>query len=570
MATILNTVYLNGCNYQIAYDLLGQDIANNYSSVRFYGILNVTNNYVAWSRGTAQVWDAVSTLSTRYNKGSYVVVQKDVTINHNADGTQSVTVTGSLNTTFTSGNTQAQLTLPTIPRASYIGNQTGTINNEMTISWNRATSSFTHTLHCKFGDYDKDLGTNLQTDVKWTPPKELYKYIKTSKTGTGILTLTTYNGSNYIGVSTSTITLNSKESDSIPVLNSYNIKDTNNKTIALTNDDEIIVLYNSNAKCDINFTIREYATLKKVTINGVDVTSNAIKSESSTDDTLIYNLSYTINAINTNIVNISITDSRDYVLNKQITLSKIVNYIPLTANLKAYRSQPTTGEIVTEFSGNYYNGKFNETSNESKISYAYKKQNEEEFSEKILITNYKIDNNLFESGENGEAITLGTVYDYREVYDFIFYYEDKLTSLQINITVNKGIPVIWWNNNSFNSNVKFNANEGFNLTTYDEYEETPCGTWIDGKTIYRKVLLSESEEDYQTVETGINNMEWLVHAYGTAKMTGDTIFLPLMFANTGGMNSFHLIKNGAELIYQRDENYTTIKAYFILEYTKRS
>ena len=50
MATSLGRVYLNGCNYELAYDLLGQNVEGNYSNVRLYGILHVTNNYISWSK----------------------------------------------------------------------------------------------------------------------------------------------------------------------------------------------------------------------------------------------------------------------------------------------------------------------------------------------------------------------------------------------------------------------------------------------------------------------------------------------------------------------------------------
>ena len=82
MANIVGQVNLNGCNYQVGYDLLSQNVAGNYSTVRLYGILNVTNNYVAWTRGTASVGtNTPSTsagLATRFNRGSYTVVAQDM------------------------------------------------------------------------------------------------------------------------------------------------------------------------------------------------------------------------------------------------------------------------------------------------------------------------------------------------------------------------------------------------------------------------------------------------------------------------------------------------------------
>ena len=120
MATVLGTVGLSGCNYQLAYDLLGQNIANNTSTVRFYGILNVTNNYVSWTRGTASVHTSSGGIGTSYSKGSHTLITADFTFSHNADGTFSAYIGASLSTTFVSGNTGGTLTLPTIPRQANI------------------------------------------------------------------------------------------------------------------------------------------------------------------------------------------------------------------------------------------------------------------------------------------------------------------------------------------------------------------------------------------------------------------------------------------------------------------
>jgi hypothetical protein len=116
MATTINTVYLNGCNYQVKYDLVSQSASNNTSTIKVYGVLNVTNNYISWSSGTAQVWNTSVGIGTYYSKGSYTLVQETVTITHNNDGTKTVYVGGSLNTTFVSGSTGGDITLPKINR----------------------------------------------------------------------------------------------------------------------------------------------------------------------------------------------------------------------------------------------------------------------------------------------------------------------------------------------------------------------------------------------------------------------------------------------------------------------
>lgn len=118
MATVVGTVYLNGCNYQLAYDLLSQDVANNYSTVRLYGILNVTNNYIAWSRGSASVHTSgLQGIGTYYGKGSHILISRDFTWYHDGNGNFSAYIGASLSTTFVSGDTGGVITLPHIDRS---------------------------------------------------------------------------------------------------------------------------------------------------------------------------------------------------------------------------------------------------------------------------------------------------------------------------------------------------------------------------------------------------------------------------------------------------------------------
>lgn len=116
LRNVVGTTYLNGCNYQVGYDLLETKQAEGYHRIRTYGVLNVTNNYISWSRGTARVWDNTVSIGTYYSKGSYTLVSKDVDVYCDSQGRCSVYIDGSLNTTFVSGSTGGTAYLPDIPR----------------------------------------------------------------------------------------------------------------------------------------------------------------------------------------------------------------------------------------------------------------------------------------------------------------------------------------------------------------------------------------------------------------------------------------------------------------------
>lgn len=137
MATSLGRVYLKGCNYELAYDLLSQSTQNNSSSVRFYGILHVTNNYIAWDRGSASVHTSgLQTIGTYYSKGDHTLITRDFTLNHDSNGNYSSYIGASLSTTFVSGDTGGTLTLPKIARHPNITSFTVNKRDETSFTFN--------------------------------------------------------------------------------------------------------------------------------------------------------------------------------------------------------------------------------------------------------------------------------------------------------------------------------------------------------------------------------------------------------------------------------------------------
>ena len=115
--------------------------------------------------------------------------------------------------------------------------------------------------------------------------------------------------------------------------------------------------------------------------------------------------------------------------------------------------------------------------------------------------------------------------------------------------------------------LEIHASKGIILGEYSTSEKA-VGKWIDGKTIYQKVIYHSGDGESYAVSTGISNMDWLVDAYGVAKMN-DSIFLPLNFYNAGGWNTFHVIESGAKIQMQRGQSYAYQYWYVILEYTKK-
>lgn len=400
-----------------------------------------------------------STTDSRSVSASFEIAHKD-----------NGTLSGYVWIAFTKGNTGAAYApasgsvatdwtaLTTVPRATVISNQTLVIGTQSTISWTKASSTFKHTLTYEFGTLKGTIGTakNLVDSVNWTPPDGFYEIIKNAPSGTGKLYLTTYDGDTQIGdTKSSTLTIKANESNSKAVITSKSIRDENPTTKALTGDLSILVLHNSLAFVELVFNTRKYATVKKVTVNGIEmeVSSGTLQIDNTTTQ---YVVQQDVGKATSATFKIAITDSRDFVTEATIT-AEVVEYIPLDCNAKIQRISPTTGEIGLTFEGKYFNASFGDVANSLKISYAYKKKTETSYSSETTLTkdtHYKISSNTYFSGNGSSSaeIQLSQLMDYKSEYNVVLYVEDKLNKLAIYLDIIKGIPIFWWNGTSFHIN----------------------------------------------------------------------------------------------------------------------
>lgn len=84
------------------------------------------------------------------------------------------------------------LALTTIPRASTPSVSGTTIGSTMTITTNRASSSFTHTLTYSIGSYSGTIATGVGASTTWTIPATLANAIPNNTSGTLSISCTTY------------------------------------------------------------------------------------------------------------------------------------------------------------------------------------------------------------------------------------------------------------------------------------------------------------------------------------------------------------------------------------------
>ena len=368
---------------------------------------------------------------------SITIASGTTTISHNSDGSKNMSVAFSIDMakdSWTPGKISVSgksMALTTIPRASTVSCSTANIGSNATITINRASSSFTHTLSYTFGSLDGTIVTKTnKTSVAWTIPTTFYARIPNSKSGTGTITCDTYNGSTKIGTKTCTFTATVSESASKPTL-SPTVVDNNSTTIALTGDNTKFIKYYSNAAVTTGAEARNSATLKsqKITCG-----SKSISSASGT-----------INKVESGSFKFSATDSRGYTTSQTITKT-LINYVKLTCDLQ--KSTPDiSGNFTLTVKGNYFNGSFGATNNTLTIQYRYKENggtysNWETINATLSGNTYTATNNL-------------TGLDYQKTYVFQARATDKLATKTTGEMSIKSLPIFDWGKNDFKVNGDF-------------------------------------------------------------------------------------------------------------------
>ena len=398
-------------------------------------------------------------------------------IAHNPDGSKSFTVSGFSGWIYESGNTYASsqtFTLPTIPRASSVSCSTADIGSNATITINRASSSFTHTLTYAFGSLSGTIATKTSnTNISWTIPTTFYSHIPNSKSGTGTITCDTYNGSALIGSKSTSFTATVSESASKPTL-SPTVSDSNTTTTALTGNSSKFIKYYSKASVATGAKARNSATLKsqKITCGGKSLTG----------------ASGTINAVESGSFTFSATDSRGYTTTQTVNKT-LIEYIKLTCSLNA--GAPTTAGVATlKISGNYFNGSFGKVANTLTVQYRYKTQGGSYGSWTTV--------SATKSGNTYNATATISGLNYQTTYVFQARAVDKLATKNTNEQTRRTTPVFDWGKNDFKVNGDFRVT---GATTLDGNltGKYLTGTWLQtteatdlNKTAKKVAILDDS------------------------------------------------------------------------------
>ena len=226
----------------------GTATSNVYPEIRWRSTKNVANNTSSvkaelWFIKASSYWhpynlsgyscainiNGNSATATRTfdlrSAWSQKIWERTVTVAHNADGNKSITISSSGGTGLNLGSVSVSGTakLDTIPRASNIGTISGNqIGSAITIPISRASGSFTHDVSLKLGDKTVS-ATGVGTSAKLTPNlADFCGQLKSSTSGTAVITVVTKSGSTTIGTKTKNHTIH-VPSSVVPNVKTFNI-----------------------------------------------------------------------------------------------------------------------------------------------------------------------------------------------------------------------------------------------------------------------------------------------------------------------------------------------------------
>lgn len=425
-----------------------KNIEGNYSSVTATLYCKKLNDSMTLTQTTGGTWTYSLNINGSTISGS---VKKDILsdwvamathtvskVSHNADGAKTITISGSV--TAPSGSSYAGLTssgsksvaLDTIPRASSVTATNANIGSTTTITINRASSSFTHTLEYSFAGLTGTIATKTaSTSVSWTVPTTFYAKIPNAKSGTCTITCTTYNGAAVVGSKTTcTFVATANESLCKPALAPTYV-DANATTVALTGSNTKFVQYYSTAQLATGAAARNGATLtsQKITCGGKTFNAGTATIPNVDSPTFVF----------------SATDSRGYTTTQTINATMIA-YVPLTCVVKK-ESATVDGDVTLKVSGNCYNGNFGAKVNSLKLYYRVRGNGSSLWSTNVEITN------ITKSGHTYTATFTYKVPDYRKGYVFQIRAVDELASVNSAELPIKISPVFDWGENDFKFNV---------------------------------------------------------------------------------------------------------------------
>lgn len=249
------------------------DITSNSSRVRLQIYLH--NTLTTFTQSTLSMsvtvheesWQWNDRPSMLSNNSSILLNDKTVTVKHDVDGSRSAGILVRFNG---SGGYSpdsllinwASFKLTNLSRSSGVTVSNAVIGSSATITIDRQSTSYKHTLRYSWAGKSGTIATNVDTSYNWLIPLDFANDIPDSVSGNGTIYVDTYNGSTLTG--TQPVTFTATVPDSIkPTLNSISLSDANTVANNVVSSPDYYVQIYSNIKVNFGFASGAYGSTIK-------------------------------------------------------------------------------------------------------------------------------------------------------------------------------------------------------------------------------------------------------------------------------------------------------------------
>ena len=427
---------------------------------------------------------ATYSFSHSFNKSSTTcLVSKSFTVKHNDDGSGSITASASFKTGISAGTVTATktLTLTKIPRASTPSiSGTAQLGSTITISTNRASSSFTHTLTWAWSGKSGTIATNVGASTTWTPAIATFApYLTDAVSATCTITCTTYNGSTSVGSKTKTFTL-SIPSSVVPSISAVTPSDANG----------YLTKYGAYVKSKSSIKVATTAA----GIYGSTIASYSVSMDGKSGASANCTLGAPPTA-GTRTITVSVTDTRGRSASTKKTISVADYSVPSILKASGVRwsgdqedDESTTVRIT--YAGTFTNVNSSNV-NSKNIKIRYKLKSATTWSEKTVSN----------SSYNPSSYVDISGFDNSYTYDVQVVFSDDFANITKDITVFTAAPLMDFKAGGTGMAIgKVTENDAFEIgmktLVYDEIcfalNERGEGTTPDGTEVYNIQPVSEN------------------------------------------------------------------------------
>ena len=558
--------------YTVTWSLLSQDTATNTSKIRLTATFYTGNSTTISSSYSTFKLDGTTVYSGAYSfsgAGTKFTETKDITVTHNNDGSFPGRSVSFSTNDYIMGSQSGSGTISGVPSiARYpvlTSGQNFTDEENPTLTFTNPAKIYPIRVKLEAGGNNKlitrDIGTTATSYTFDLTEEERNKLRKLATTNSLTVTQTVcaMNGETELSSSYKNYTMTIVNAN--PDFNDFDFADINPTTVKLLEGDSVtssqsVILGYSNVQ--VTIPVENKAIAQKEATMNLYRFNNIEEKYSETED-----VSITSNNVTSGEFKVYAIDSRNNTKEQIKSASRAVIYTPLLKkqDLVAKRENGVSENVEISFSGVVDLVNFGAITNSIKTAqYRYKVASSNEWSEynELMLTIDETGSFSFNNLIKGPTESLG--FDINDAYNIEVCIEDELSQITYTANLGSGIPHIAYAKNgvgimgTYDESVgglfqvggkKLNIPNVYNtysnsqtdtyscdyankLNTYSTTEQR-IGTWIDGKPLYTKTIMTNISYD-QSLEIlhGVSDYYYIWIDLGKSYYIANKTILPLI------------------------------------------